>query len=71
MVKQQNTSITRDIDKTKAAFPEHASTRQSAQSRIFTADDIIVSLSNAYENKRARQVTEWERTQAARLQRAA
>ena len=35
-------------------------------------DDIILSLSNAYENKRARQVTEWERVQATRWhQRAA
>ena len=35
------------------------------------ADDVILSLSNAYENKRARQVTEWERTQATRWHRAA
>lgn len=28
-------------------------------------DDIIVSLSDAYENRRARQVTEWERRQRA------
>ena len=28
-----------------------------------TNDDVIMSLSNAYENKRARQVNEWERRQ--------
>jgi hypothetical protein len=28
-----------------------------------TNDDVIMSLSNAYENKRARQVTEWEQRQ--------
>ena len=30
-----------------------------------------MSLANAYENKRARQVTEWERVQTTRWQRAA
>lgn len=29
-------------------------------------DELIVSLSNAYENKRARQVTEWELRQSVR-----
>jgi hypothetical protein len=29
-------------------------------------DELIVSLSNAYENKRARQVTEWEFRQSVR-----
>lgn len=33
-------------------------------------DDLIVSLSNAYENKRARQVFEWERTRRQNLQRS-
>jgi len=31
-------------------------------SKESVSDDIIRSLSNAYENKRARQVFEWERT---------
>ena len=35
-----------------------------------SADEIIVSLANAYENKRARQVSEWERVQVTRVQRA-
>lgn len=32
----------------------------SAQGKSTNFDDLIVSLSSAYENKRARQVTEWE-----------
>jgi hypothetical protein len=34
-------------------------------------DDLIVSLSDAYENKRARQVFEWERTRRQNVQRNA
>ncbi|MCD9185222.1 MAG: hypothetical protein LUM44_02225 [Pyrinomonadaceae bacterium] len=34
-------------------------------------DDLIVSLSDAYENKRARQVFEWEKTRRQNIQRAA
>jgi hypothetical protein len=30
------------------------------------SDDLIVSLTDAYENKRARQVNEWERRQVVR-----
>lgn len=30
------------------------------------SDDLIVTLANAYENKRARQVSEWERAQRIR-----
>ncbi len=34
-------------------------------------DELIVSLSDAYENKRARQVFEWERTRRQNVQRNA
>lgn len=47
------------------------SASQSPQFKNHTPDDIILSLANAYENKRARQVSEWERVQALRWQRAA
>jgi len=70
MVKQQNTNIARNIDKTTPAFPEHTSVRQSLQFRT-NADDLIRSLSNAHENKRARQVLEWERAQVSNVRRAA
>lgn len=33
-------------------------------------DDVIIGLANSYENKRARQVMEWERAQPAYLRRA-
>jgi hypothetical protein len=67
MVKQQNTSIARGVDKTT----EFASSRKSTHSKTFTSDELILSLANAYENKRAQQVSEWERVQVMRLKRAA
>ncbi|MGI8813299.1 MAG: hypothetical protein ACR2IH_12350 [Pyrinomonadaceae bacterium] len=36
--------------------------RRSPSNDNFTGDDLIRSLSDAYENKRARQVFEWEST---------
>lgn len=71
MVKQQHTNIARKVDKTSPSFSEHASARQSSQQKNFTPDELILSLANAYENKRAQQVIEWERVQAMRLKRAA
>jgi len=41
--------------------------RQAARSDIITTDEIIGSLANAYENKRARQVFEWESSQNTKL----
>lgn len=35
-----------------------------------SADDLIVTLSDAHENRRARQVTEWESVQPINIQRA-
>lgn len=35
------------------------------------SDDVIVSLASAHENRRARQVTEWERMRGANVQTAA
>jgi hypothetical protein len=41
--------------------------RQTSRSQqdIYTADEIIGVLANAHENKRARQVFEWESAQSA------
>jgi len=47
------------------------SKRVSRQKDSFTGDDLIVSLSDAYENKRARQVIEWEKTRRQNVYRAA
>jgi len=71
MVKPTSTTTARNIDKSLVPSSERASALQTQQSLRHPADDIILSLSNAYENKRARQVTEWERVQANRWQRAA
>jgi len=43
---------------------------QSQNNSTITADEIILSLANTYENKRARQVFEWERTQAVNIRRS-
>jgi len=44
--------------------------RRSSQNSSNMSDEIIVSLANTYENKRARQVNEWERVQPANIRRA-
>jgi hypothetical protein len=50
---------------------ELLSTRSPKSKDIQINDDLIVSLSDAYENKRARQVFEWERVRRQNVQRAA
>ncbi|MFT3744422.1 MAG: hypothetical protein QM785_09005 [Pyrinomonadaceae bacterium] len=52
------------LDSTHSKSNQHISDAHfNDRSRInkpFRFDDLIVSLSNAHENRRARQVTEWE-----------
>ena len=60
MVKRNATNISREI---AGNSPEHASARRSQIIEKQPADDIIMMLSNAPENRRARQVFEWERSQ--------
>lgn len=67
MVKHTSATTARTTDK-PAPRSEQASVSKTSPRHD---DDIILSLSNAYENKRARQVMEWERVQASRWQRAA
>lgn len=69
MVKHTSATTARTTDKPATRSDQASASRTSQLARH--TDDIILSLSNAYENKRARQVTEWERVQASRLQRAA
>ena len=52
-----------------SAAPTRLSHLQSQPYSRYSADEIILSLANAYENKRARQVSEWERVQVTRVQR--
>lgn len=57
MVKQKKQTPARRIDK---STENEKSFRLLSRSNPPT-DDLIVSLSDAYENKRARQVVEWEK----------
>jgi hypothetical protein len=45
------------------AIINHSLSARSQQKDNLFNDDLIVSLADAYENKRARQVNEWERRQ--------
>jgi hypothetical protein len=79
MVKQTTENIAREINKlneneTLAVvnyISELLSTRLPQSKETNLKDDLIVSLSDAYENKRARQVFEWERVRRQNPQRAA
>ncbi|MGI9054630.1 MAG: hypothetical protein ACR2F2_02375 [Pyrinomonadaceae bacterium] len=79
MVKQNNTNVAAEINKLNEneslAVLDYISTlltkRISKSKDNQSNDDLIVSLSDAYENKRARQVLEWERVRRQNVQRAA
>ena len=79
MVRRTNKKIASEIDKlneyeTSAVLDfisELRSNRNPKLIEIQPNDDLIVSLSDAYENKRARQVFEWERVRRQNVQRAA
>ena len=78
MVKQAKQNIEREINKlneneTLAVvnyISQLLSTRISKQNENSINDDVIVSLVDAYENKRARQVFEWEKVRRQNAQRA-
>ena len=82
MVRQTNQNIAGEINKLneKETLAVANYISQILSSRISkpkenqtnqTNDDLIVSLSDAYENKRARQVFEWERARRQNAQRNA
>lgn len=81
MVNNTNNNIAREVNKlneteTQAVvnyISQLLSKRISRQtnSNNNADDDLIVSLSDALENKRARQVVEWERLRRQNLQRGA
>lgn len=80
MVRRTNKKVAKEFDKlnehdTSAVLnfiSELPSTRNPKLIEIQPNDDLIVSLSDAYENKRARQVFEWERVRRQNsIQRAA
>lgn len=78
MVKRKNKNIADEITKlneneTLAVanyISDLVSTRLPKSKENNLNDDLIVSLSDAYENKRARQVFEWERVRRQNHQRA-
>jgi hypothetical protein len=80
MVRQTNKNIAGELDKLDSnetlAVAGYISqllskriSRQKEQKDNFSSDDLIVSLSDAYENKRARQVFEWEKLRRQNVQR--
>ena len=78
MVKRNEQNVASEIDKLNEketlAVANYISTlltkRISKSKDNQTNDDLIVSLSDAYENKRARQVFEWEKVRRQNVQRA-
>ncbi|HEY0462296.1 MAG TPA: hypothetical protein VGC97_24395 [Pyrinomonadaceae bacterium] len=80
MVSRKNRNVASEINKLNeheaSAVPEYISeilqTRNPKPIENLQSDDLIVTLSDAYENKRARQVFEWERVRRQNsIQRAA
>jgi len=77
MVNRNSPNVAREIDKLNendtlavlSYISELLTSRKLHLKENPLNDELIGSLSDAYENKRARQVTEWERRQ--RFQRAA
>lgn len=69
MVNRIDTRVAGEIDKLNendsvavlSYISELLSSRKSQSKDTLINDDLIMSLSDAYENKRARQVVEWER----------
>ena len=68
MVKRIDTNVGSEVDKLNeldaAAIISHALSSGKSKDNYIN-DELIVSLADAYENKRARQVNEWERRQHA------
>lgn len=79
MVKQENAKIASEINKLNEieslAVLDYISglltKRRSKSKSVQSNDDLIVSLTDAHENKRARQVFEWERVRRQNAQHAA
>jgi hypothetical protein len=48
---------------------DRTSAIRNFQNKTLSADEVIVWLANTYENKRARQVSEWQRAQLSNVRR--
>ncbi|HEX3102630.1 MAG TPA: hypothetical protein VHQ01_12590 [Pyrinomonadaceae bacterium] len=75
MVNRINTNVARRVDKLTESDAARGYTAQKPASRNTkdnpVIDDVIAHLANAHENRRARQVTEWERMFRGNAQRTA
>lgn len=79
MVNRNDENVAREIDRVSEKetsqvrnfSPETLYSRQNTIKDSSLAEEVIGSLSDAYENQRARQVTEWERLLKQNMQRAA
>ena len=80
MVNQTNSTVARELDNLneteKSAVLDYISgivsrRKTKTKNKENSADDLILSLANAPENQRARQVFEWERVRRQNVQRAA
>lgn len=60
MVDQNETDTARQFDPDPIHDKRHFSSTRPMSKVAHSGDDVIVSLADAYENQRARQVTEWE-----------
>ncbi len=77
MVKQTHQNIAGEIDKLNDHeaiavinyISQLLSNRISKSKEPKSSDDLILSLSDAYENRRARQVVEWEKVRRQNAQR--
>ena len=78
MVKQTHQNIAGEIDKLNDHeaiavvnyISQLLSKRISNSKEPKSSDDLILSLSDAYENRRARQVVEWEKVRRQNAQRS-
>lgn len=71
MVKEANTNKNRKIERERPPFGNYNASHRESNLTKKNIDDLIVSLANSHENKRARQVVEWEVSQPANIYRAA
>ncbi len=60
--------IINNRDQLDSPAPGYLSSQSHSSKNSHTVDDVIVSLANAYENRRARQASEWERMGRQTLQ---
>ncbi len=68
MANRTKTNTHRELSKDSTSLPKSS---KASGHRSQTNDDLILTLSDAYENKRAQQVSEWQSLQPMVMRRAA